>query len=206
MGERQGGHTLCNNPHCPLCYPNQKPILPQQTLSPAIRPITLPSSGRSTIAGPAMARCRRSRPKRSMTSTSRSPSSARIGISSTGTITANIGSVPSNRSSNSSIPDTSTCWLLGLSITDKPNPRIRKGNQNGSIRCWGPSIALAPDRYHFLFIPACQSALRRGPNGRRQRNRLLRVARHWLGRPKICFCSRVSSLSIASSLRAQAWL
>lgn len=26
------------NPHCPLCYPNQQPILPRQTLSPAIRP------------------------------------------------------------------------------------------------------------------------------------------------------------------------
>lgn len=97
-------------------------------------------------------------------------------------------------------------YLLGPVSPMSPTLGLRKWNQNGSIRCWGPSMALAPDRYHFLFIPVCQSALRRGPNGRRQRNRLLRVARHWLGRPRICFCSRVSSFSIASSLRAQAWL
>lgn len=29
-------------------------------------------------------------------------------------------------------------YLLGLGVTDEPNPRIRKGNQNRLIRCWGP--------------------------------------------------------------------
>lgn len=43
------------NPHCPLCYPNQQPILPRQTLSPTIRPITPTSSGPITISGPATA-------------------------------------------------------------------------------------------------------------------------------------------------------
>ncbi len=63
---------------------------------------------------------------------------------------------------------------------------------------------------HFSFVLFAirkslrHRALRLGPNGKRQRNRLLRVARHWLGRPRICFCKRVSSLSIASSLRAHA--
>lgn len=43
------------NPHCPLYYSNQQPVLPQKTLRPRIRPITLPSSRPITIAGPTTA-------------------------------------------------------------------------------------------------------------------------------------------------------
>lgn len=98
------------NPHCPLYYSNQQPVLPQQTLIPTIRPITPPSSDPITIAGPAMAQYRRSRPKRSMTSSSCLPSSARIGISFTTTRAACISSAPSSRSSNSPIWSAPTCW------------------------------------------------------------------------------------------------
>ncbi len=83
------------NPHCLLYYPNQQPILPQQTLRPRSRPITLPSYDRSTTAGPATARCRRSKPKRSMASSSCSHPPARTAISSTTTRTASISSAPS---------------------------------------------------------------------------------------------------------------
>lgn len=91
------------SPYCPLCYSNQRPILPQQTLIPTIRPITPPSSGPITIAGPATAprTTNRSKPLRSMTSTSCSPSSARIGISSTGAKAPSISSASSSSSRTS---------------------------------------------------------------------------------------------------------
>ena len=84
------------------------------------------------------------------------------------------------------------CYHRFPSLESKAQTLPKK--QNGSLGC------------HFHLIRTDQSALRRGPNGSRQRNRLLRVARHWFGRPRICCCRRVSSLSITSSLWAQAWV
>ncbi|WPC70981.1 GPO family capsid scaffolding protein [Aeromonas hydrophila] len=72
--------------------------------------------GRSTIAGPAMAPCRRSRPKRSMASTSCTPSFARTAISSTGTRAASIQFCSIEPFEQ--FADLGRTYLIGLGVTD----------------------------------------------------------------------------------------
>ncbi|WP_429134558.1 GPO family capsid scaffolding protein [Aeromonas hydrophila] len=98
--------------------------MPQQTLIPTIRPITLPSSGRGTIAGPATAPCASAQneevdgklkwyaipcPNRDLISYNQSGKYQFCSIEPIEQF-AYLGHT----------------YLPGLGVTDEPNPRIRK--------------------------------------------------------------------------------
>ncbi|WP_235337042.1 GPO family capsid scaffolding protein [Aeromonas hydrophila] len=136
------------NPYCPLCYSNQQPILSQQTLRPTIRLITPPSSG------PTQSRVRLWHPVQTLKTEEVNDKLKLFAI-----LCPNRDLISYNQSGQYQFcsiepieqsADLERIYLLGLGVTDEPNPRIRKGNQNGSIRCWGPSMALAPRSIPFL--------------------------------------------------------